>query len=328
MSAQTFIGRMISLTSHSDIRYTGILEGIDQQNSTITLKNVFSLGTENRQPMGTPNYVPPNSTPYNHVVFKAQNVKDISVDDPQAAANIPNDPAVLSAASVPQYQASGYAVPAPAGPQQAYPQGSQQPTAQPPRMAAGQNPAAPAPVNGRAPRAPKTNGAPHVDQVTRSMNNVHIDNSGRSNGGGGGSRRNHPHEGGPRAVTVPDTDFDFQSSNARFNKVAPVPSALAVDEDAETKTNPSDSDSEDVQKKPGSAAERDKFYNPTKSFFDTLSTAAPGAPGAPRGGGGGGREVAVVVVAAVAAAVVVATAVRRNVRRMLPHLARLAGLVS
>lgn len=87
-------------------------------------------------------------------------------------------------------------------------------------------------------------------------------------------------------IAVPATDFDFQGSNARFDK-----SALAAHEDdSDTNTNPSE-DGEDSSKAASKATkEKDGSYDPKRSFFDTLSSSAGGAPMSGRGGRGGGRR--------------------------------------
>lgn len=286
MSAQTFIGRQISLTSSSDIRYTGTLEGIDQQSSTITLKNVFSMGTEHRRPPGQPDYIPPSHQPYEQIVFKAANVKDISVDD-HAPRPLPNDPAVLSGqagpqqvAAYPAYGAAGFA-PQPQA-QQVYnnvqpqvPLHAQQNHQQQTGNRQQRQPRAPseAATNGRPPRGGRQQDGVRAAEAS-------LETGGGHRGGRGGHRA---HDSKPTPVPVPDVDFDFQQSNARFNKAALAPPRVEEDE----KTNPSDSESDDKSK------ERDKYYNPQKSFFDGLSAAPapppPGNRGGRRGRGGGGR---------------------------------------
>ncbi|KZV92876.1 hypothetical protein EXIGLDRAFT_768602 [Exidia glandulosa HHB12029] len=294
MAAQTFIGRVISLTSSSDIRYTGILEGIDQQSSTITLKNVFSMGTEFRRPPGSPDYIPPSHQPYEQIVFKAANVKDISVDDTTRA--LPNDPAVLSGQPGQVNQIYPPYTPGNAGfPAHAQPVFNNQPPTQV-HLQVTQN-QQPTRGGGRSnqrqqgqPTPPPDGSNNHnrrgnrggqngvraaeasLETVGRALNDLQVTNEHPRQQGGG--RRNGHDKAVP--VPVPDSDFDFQQSNARFNKAALSPARV----DDDQKTNPSDSDSEDK-------AEREKYYNPTKSFFDTLSTSAP-LPQGGRGGGGGG----------------------------------------
>jgi protein LSM14 len=93
--------------------------------------------------------------------------------------------------------------------------------------------------------------------------------------------------GGAKAVDikVPATDFDFASANAKFDKAALAPKVLESDED----TNPSDTErdgSKTGEKGKEKAKEKTTAYNPQKSFFDSLSSSAPG----PTRGGGGGRR--------------------------------------
>ena len=64
---------------------------------------MYQLGTEDRRPRNSPEYIAPSPDPYETIVFRAMNVKDLSVDDvppPQPAQRPPpNDPAVLSSVS-------------------------------------------------------------------------------------------------------------------------------------------------------------------------------------------------------------------------------------
>ena len=99
-----------------------------------------------------------------------------------------------------------------------------------------------------------------------------------SNRGGGGRR------GGSNAtrdvkvgdIRVPTTDFDFEGSNALFDKSAMAPPLSA-------KTEGSVVEEGEVQE------DEARAYNPGKSFFDSLSSSTQGQPPAQRGGGRGGR---------------------------------------
>ncbi|KAJ3552801.1 hypothetical protein NM688_g3960 [Phlebia brevispora] len=105
--ALSFIGKPISLISHSDVRYRGILAGIDPQASTIQLSNVYSMGTESRRPPDQ--FIPPVQEPYAYIIFRASEVKDLAVDEPQPRRSVHDDPAVLGAsAPMPQQGAYGY----------------------------------------------------------------------------------------------------------------------------------------------------------------------------------------------------------------------------
>lgn len=82
-SAASFIGALISLTSHSNIRYQGILSNIDATNATLSLEKVRSWGTEGRcKAAGNPqDEVPPNDHVYDFIVFRAADVVDLRIDD-------------------------------------------------------------------------------------------------------------------------------------------------------------------------------------------------------------------------------------------------------
>ncbi|KZV75751.1 hypothetical protein PENSPDRAFT_35150 [Peniophora sp. CONT] len=247
----TFIGKPISLISHSDVRYRGILAGIDPNASTIQLSNVYSMGTENRRPAAQ--FIPPVPDPYEYIIFRASEVKDLSVDEPQPRPTLASDPAIINAVSaqVPQQQqygqfngAPGYATNG--APQQraqqppAAAQAAQQPSSYAQRAGAGGNSVS------TADASLETVGRALADSKAASRN--------------GGSRAAPP-------VAVPAQDFDFQGSNAKFNKEA---------------VSPGPEQDDDVE----------PAYNPQRSFFDSLSSGAGGggSSGAPvRGGGRGGR---------------------------------------
>ncbi|VDC06012.1 unnamed protein product [Peniophora sp. CBMAI 1063] len=247
----TFIGKPISLISHSDVRYRGILAGIDPNASTIQLSNVYSMGTENRRPAAQ--FIPPVPDPYEYIIFRASEVKDLSVDEPQPRPTLHADPAILgaSAAPVPQQQqpygqfngAPGYAAQ----------NGAPQQRAQaPPAAAAAAQQASYAQRAGGA-----NNSVSTADASLETVGRALADSKAASRHG---SRAAPP-------VAVPAQDFDFAGSNAKFNKEAVSP---GPDQD------------EDVE----------PAYNPQRSFFDSLSSGAGGggSSGAPvRGGGRGGR---------------------------------------
>ncbi|KAJ7141478.1 Scd6-like Sm domain-containing protein [Mycena epipterygia] len=94
-TALSFIGittlrKPLSLISHSDVHYRGILAGIDPVASTIRLTNVFSMGTESHCTS------PPLQEPYQYIIFRTFQVKDLSVDTaPAPHCSVYDDPAVL-----------------------------------------------------------------------------------------------------------------------------------------------------------------------------------------------------------------------------------------
>jgi len=291
--ALSFIGKPISLISHSDVRYRGILAGIDPAASTIQLSNVFSMGTEMRRPPSE--FIPPVQEPYQYIIFRASEVKDLSVDEPAAPLrSVHDDPAVLGASA--PTAANGYSqypptiaqpVPQQQPQQQPYvPQQPQQPQPHPPA------PGPPRSAGSDGRRTGNLNGSGSVQTAAASLETVeralgdlrnsttNTNPTASANNRGGGGRR-----GGGNAsrdvkvgdLRVPTTDFDFEGSNARFDKTA-VASPLSAKTDGSV--------AED-----GEAQEDDapKAYNPGKSFFDSLSSSTQGQPPAQRGTGRGGR---------------------------------------
>jgi protein LSM14 len=124
----------------------------------------------------------------------------------------------------------------------------------------------------KLPPAGQTNGSA-VDNLTRKVNEMRTNdpiraprqpggggagfsqNRGGSRGGRGGSRNTH------QKVEVPATDFDFESSNAKFNKQDLVKEAIAGSPLGENP--PSTSPEADV---PAGG------YNKSTSFFDNISS--------------------------------------------------------
>ncbi|KAM5532318.1 hypothetical protein V8D89_013997 [Ganoderma adspersum] len=304
MAALSFIGKPISLISHSDVRYRGILAGIDPVASTIQLSNVYSMGTESRRP---PNeYIPPVTEPYTYIIFRASEVKDLAVDEPvNQRRDVREDPAVIGASApqvapnYPPYGSPSYPQQAPVGvspqPGQAQVAARQQqqfanrPQGQPSGSQPVQALNGQAQANGAAPpRAAARN--PSVNSVTASMENIEraigdlrVSNGAgqQQRGGRRGGRQNPELKAGD--LRVPATDFDFESSNARFDKAALAPSPRGTPKNEGTET-PEGEPKED---------EKDPAYNPKKSFFDTLSSGSNGPVGDGRGRGGrrgGGRN--------------------------------------
>lgn len=74
-----YIGKSISLISNSDIRYVGTLHEINSENSTVSLRNVRSYGTEGRK--GGMGDLPPSDSVYEFIVFRGSDVKDLKITD-------------------------------------------------------------------------------------------------------------------------------------------------------------------------------------------------------------------------------------------------------
>ncbi|KAK7998689.1 hypothetical protein PG991_015168 [Apiospora marii] len=110
-----FLGSRISLISKSDIRYSGILHEINSEESTVSLENVRSYGTEGRR--GNPEEeLPASDQVYEYIVFRGSDVKDLRIEEgPGSKENkppaVPDDPAIVGARARPVGPAG------PAGPQ-------------------------------------------------------------------------------------------------------------------------------------------------------------------------------------------------------------------
>lgn len=295
--ALSFIGKPISLISHSDVRYRGILAGIDPAASTIQLSNVYSMGTEMRRP--PTEFIPPVQEPYQYIIFRASEVKDLSVDEPAALRSIHDDPAVIGA-SVPT-AANGYPQ---FPPTVAQPVPQQQPQQQPYVPQQQQQQQAHPPVPGRAHsgdsdgrRTANLNGSGSVQTAAASLETVeraigdlrsstaNVNTNANTNNRGNGARRggtnnnNNPRDVKVGDIRVPSTDFDFEGSNARFDKSALAPPPTSAKAEGSTITEEGEVTEEEVQ----------KAYNPGKSFFDSLSSSTQAPPQAQRGTGRGGR---------------------------------------
>ncbi|ORZ18622.1 Scd6-like Sm domain-domain-containing protein [Absidia repens] len=78
MSGQDYIGSKISLISLSDIRYVGTLHSINTNDSTVSLENVRSFGTEGRRGNSV-DEVAASETVFDFVVFRGSDIKDLQV---------------------------------------------------------------------------------------------------------------------------------------------------------------------------------------------------------------------------------------------------------
>ncbi|RFU76238.1 like-sm ribonucleo lsm-related domain [Trichoderma arundinaceum] len=105
-----FLGSRISLISKSDIRYVGTLHEINSDESTVSLENVRSFGTEGRR--GRPEEeIAPSDQVYEYIVFRGSDVKDLRIEEHPAIKEnkppaMPDDPAIVGARARPGAQGS------------------------------------------------------------------------------------------------------------------------------------------------------------------------------------------------------------------------------
>ncbi|XP_064639989.1 protein LSM14 homolog car-1-like isoform X2 [Lineus longissimus] len=95
MSGIPYIGSKISLISKAEIRYEGTLYTIDSAESTVTLQNVRSHGTEDRLESCP---IPPRDEVYEYIIFRGGDIKDIHVCEPPKPP--PVDPAIIETSQV------------------------------------------------------------------------------------------------------------------------------------------------------------------------------------------------------------------------------------
>jgi len=135
-----------------------------------------------------------------------------------------------------------------------------------------------------------------LETVERALGDLRVSNNTNGATGGGRTRRGgrghgHNKESQANDLRVPTTDFDFQSSNARFDKAALAPSPRGTPK-ADQGENGAVDEKPEEEKEKSKEKEKDgePAYNPKKSFFDSLSSGANGPPAEARGGRGGGRR--------------------------------------
>jgi len=99
-SGTPYIGSKISLISKAKIRYEGFLYTIDQNESTVTLAKVKSLGTEDRCPNDP---VPKREEIFEYIVFRGHDIDDLHVSEAPKQQQI-SDPAIAHSGPVQQTQ--------------------------------------------------------------------------------------------------------------------------------------------------------------------------------------------------------------------------------
>ncbi|KAK7948621.1 uncharacterized protein PG986_009507 [Apiospora aurea] len=102
------------------LRYSGILHEINSEESTVSLENVRSYGTEGRR--GQPEEeLPASDQVYEYIVFRGSDVKDLRIEEGPATKEnkppaVPDDPAIVGARARPVGPAGPTGPTGPAGP--------------------------------------------------------------------------------------------------------------------------------------------------------------------------------------------------------------------
>jgi protein LSM14 len=110
-------------------------------------------------------------------------------------------------------------------------------------------------------RPPQSNGG-GVDNLTKKVNEMRVNARGGAHGSHGGRGGGRGRGLRPSKVEVPESDFDFASSNAKFNKEDVAKEAIAGSPIAEPSVNTPEESSDGVP----------TAYNKTRSFFDDISS--------------------------------------------------------
>lgn len=75
-------------------RYVGTLVNINSEQSTVSLDNVRSFGTEGRR--GGKDEYGPSDAVYEQIVFRGSDVKDLRIEEtPKEEPQMPQDPAII-----------------------------------------------------------------------------------------------------------------------------------------------------------------------------------------------------------------------------------------
>lgn len=259
-----YIGKTISLISVTDNRYVGLLEGIDSDKGTVTLREVRCFGTEGRRNWG-PDEVYPNATVYKSVKFNGNEVKDLSILDVKLDEVQPQAPpaSALKQAAAPAAQH-----------QQQQPQQPQQPEV--PAAVAGYGVYAPVPSETETSKKP-TNVPSSEPKLThqehhrkfRSNDQEHHTHNPNPNPNPNPNQRQKHHASHVKKVEIPAEDFDFQTNNAKFTKDG---FENSNSHDHDTAEMSEDSEPAPIKADEPRTANPDSFYNKKSSFFDTIST--------------------------------------------------------
>jgi len=99
-STQPYIGAHVTLISSLDVRYEGVLFTIDPNESTVALQEVRCLGTEERQT--GEKAIEKSDTVYEFIIFRGENIKSICLSNKGQKQNKKpiNDPSIIKVGDV------------------------------------------------------------------------------------------------------------------------------------------------------------------------------------------------------------------------------------
>lgn len=101
-AAESPFGKTYLIISSSQVKYKGTLAALDREKMTMTFKMVQTLGTEDRVPVNSPQYVPSSNDIYEFKIFRKADIKKMivsaaPVESPQDSFH---DPAIISSGAI------------------------------------------------------------------------------------------------------------------------------------------------------------------------------------------------------------------------------------
>jgi protein LSM14 len=137
--------------------------------------------------------------------------------------------------------------------------------------------AAQAPPTGQAPQATSRD---QTDNLSQKFNQMRVDDQNRQNFRGAGRGRGRGRGGlhGGKSVAIPDSDFDFESSNAKFNKqdlakgTVTSPDTLTHSLNGSAVDEPQPSPAADSTEDDVVIPQAPPAYDKKSSFFDNISS--------------------------------------------------------
>lgn len=298
-----YIGKTISLISVTDNRYVGLLENIDSEKGTVTLSNVRCFGTEGRKNWG-PEEIFPNPTIYQSVQFNGNDVKDLSILEVRLEDVHPVLPPTSNQLPIVSPPSASTTNTTTSDQQQQQQQQNQNFANNMEQTSVNKNiPAAVAGYGVYAPArtieaetntTTTTAAATTTTTTTTTVANGELENNDNkavddkeidvttdtqnivSNVPSTSTeptyntqqqepqRHHYSHRSRNQKIEIPNSDFDFASSNAKFLKENPIMTSDKQETGIDSNDGESTADS----------SREETFYNKKSSFFDTISTSA------------------------------------------------------
>lgn len=261
MSGIPYLGSKISLISKSEIRYEGILVDVNPQESTITFEQVRFFGTEGRRPGDE---IAPMDKVFDCVVFRSADIKDLQVyeipkEEKKQEPEFP-DPAVVSFASTASSK-SGFQY---------------------------QSKTTTATTNDGEVKMPKVNDYASAASASAVTNQSQSQTKSFSTRNRSDNNNNNNFNRSSSRIIVPQSEFDFSQSNAKFSKDEIISAEPALEEQVAPSYNKNLSFFDDISCQANTESTRNAGRNERSLNMETFGQAAPPRRHGHRGGRGRG----------------------------------------